>query len=121
MNAFKTYFLDVITKNYVNFEGRATRKQFWMYVLFQVIVAFVLNLLSMMDNFVGTLFWIVALLYSLAVILPGLAIGVRRLHDTNRSGWWWLIYFLPIIGWIVLLVFWVLPSTPGQNRFGTAK
>ena len=55
------------------------------------------------------------------MILPVVGIGARRLHDTDRSGWWWLLYFLPVIGWIVLLVFWVLPSTPGQNRFGAAK
>lgn len=121
MNVFKTYFMDVITKNYVNFEGRASRKQFWIFVLLLAIIAAVLNQLSIMDNFIGTLFWIVSILYSLAMILPVVGIGARRLHDTDRSGWWWLLYFLPVIGWIVLLVFWVLPSTPGQNRFGAAK
>ena len=117
MNIIKTYFLDVITKNYVNFKGRATRQQFWMFVLFYLIIYLILTMLSLMDNMLGSFFWLLQLFYSLGMILPGLAIGVRRLHDTNRCGWWWFITFLPLIGNLILFIFWVLPSTPGQNRF----
>ena len=105
MNAVKTYFLDVITKNYVNFEGRADRKEFWMFFLFNFVIGIVLSFLGGMDNILGTLFTIIYVLYYLGILLPMLSIGARRLHDTDRSGWWWLINFLPIIGWIVLLVF----------------
>ncbi len=121
MDAFKTYYMNVITKNYINFEGRADRKEFWMFFLFNFVIGIVLSFLGGMDNILGTLFTIIYVLYYLGILLPMLSIGARRLHDTDRSGWWWLINFLPIIGWIVLLVFWVLPSTPGQNRFGAAK
>lgn len=121
MNAFKTYFMDVITKNYVNFEGRATRTQYWMFVLFNFILGFVLGLLGSMDNILGSLFTVIYVLYYLGLLLPSLAIAARRLHDTNRSGWWQLIALIPFIGTIILLVFLVLPSTPGQNRFDAAK
>lgn len=123
MNVFKTYFLDVITKNYVNFHGRVSRKQFWLFMLFMYIFLsiFIFIRLSAGDGALGILFAIVLLLFCLAMILPGLGIAARRLHDTNRSGWWQLIALLPFIGIIILLVFLVLPSTQGQNRFGTAK
>lgn len=121
MNAFTTYYVDLLKKHYVDFTGRATRKQYWMFVLFNFIAAFVLALLGGMDNIIGTLFSIVYFLYGLAVLLPSLGVAVRRLHDTDRSGWWLLIALVPVIGYIVLFVFLVLPSNPGQNRFGTAK
>lgn len=57
-------------------------------------------------------------IFSLAVLLPGLGVGVRRLHDTDRSGWWWLIAFVPIAGIITLIVFWCRPGTNGRNRYG---
>jgi hypothetical protein len=60
----------------------------------------------------------VGVLYSLAVLLPSLGVGIRRLHDTNRTGWWYLLVFLPIIGWIVLIVFLAMASDPGSNNYG---
>lgn len=110
MNVVQTYFIDVIKKHYVDFAGCATRKQYWLYVLFNFALSLVLSLLSGMDNILGTLFNIVYIVVSLGVFLPSLAIAVRRLHDTGRSGWWMLLALLPIIGPIVLLVFFVLPS-----------
>ena len=121
MNAINTYFIDVIKKHYVDFSGRATRTQYWMFVLFYFIGAFVLALLGDMDNIIGTLCSILYALYALALLLPSLSIAVRRLHDTDKSGWWLLISLLPFVGGIVLLVFMVLPSTPAANRFGDAK
>lgn len=121
MNAINTYFIDVIKKHYVDFSGRATRTQYWMFVLFDFIGAFVLALLGDMDNIIGTLCSILYALYALALLLPSLSIAVRRLHDTDKSGWWLLISLLPFVGGIVLLVFMVLPSTPAANRFGDAK
>ena len=118
MNAFKTYYLDVFKNNYVNFEGRATRKQYWMFFFFFFIVVRVLNIFSaMMNNFIGTLIDIIYGLYALALLLPNLAIGARRLHDTNRSGWWQLLAIVPLIGYVIVLVFFALPSAEGQNRF----
>lgn len=121
MNAINTYFIDVIKKHYVDFNGRATRTQYWMYVLFNFIGAFVLALLGGMDNIIGTLFSVLYIVYALALLLPSLSIAVRRLHDTDKSGWWLLIGLVPFIGGIALLVLMVLPSTPAANRFGDVK
>lgn len=107
------YYIDAF-RNYVNFKGRATRKQYWMFVLFNFIASVVLGII------IGAVVPALAFLgpiYNLGVLLPSLAIGARRLHDTDRSAWWLLLYLLPIVGPIVLLVFFVLPSTPGSNRF----
>ena len=87
MNVFKTYYIDVLKNNYFNFEGRATRKQYWLFFLFNFIIVMILGIFAGMDNFIGTLFGILYALYSLAVILPNLSIGARRLHDRNLSGW----------------------------------
>lgn len=101
-------------KKYVDFSGRARRKEFWMFALFNILAAFVAGFL---DGLLGSGGGISGL-YSLAVFLPGLAVFVRRLHDTGRSGWWWLLGLLPLIGGIVLLVFLCSDSQPGENRFG---
>ncbi len=117
MNAVNTYFIDVIKHHYFDFSGRASRQQFWMFVLFSFLISLVLSVLGGMDNMLGTLFSVINGLYGLAVLLPSLAIAVRRLHDTDRSGWWLLISLLPFVGGIVLLVFYVLPGNQGKNRF----
>lgn len=117
MNAFKTYYIDVLKNNYFNFEGRATRKQYWLFFLFNFIAVFILAILASINNFIGTLFGIVSALYNLAVILPNLSIGARRLHDRNLSGWWQLLVLVPFVGSLILLILFVLPGTPGQNRF----
>ena len=106
-------------KNYVNFQGRARRKAYWMFVLFNIIAIVVLG---MIDGALGlggqSGYGILSGIYSLAIILPGLAVAVRRLHDTGRSGWWMLIGLVPVVGPIVLLVFFVQDSQPGGNQFG---
>lgn len=107
---FNTYFLDVIKSHYVDFAGRATRTQFWLFVLFQFIISLILGALAGMNNAVGQIFQVVYWIFWLALLLPSIAISARRLHDIGRSAWWLLIYFLPFIGWIVLLVFFLLPS-----------
>ncbi|MEM7292870.1 MAG: DUF805 domain-containing protein [Pseudomonadota bacterium] len=105
------HYIDAI-KNYVNFSGRATRTQFWMFILFNIIISIVLNLIDVM---LGTLF--LGFIYSLFVLLPALAVGARRLHDTGRSGWWQLIYLIPLIGLIVMIVFCVQDSVE-DNDYG---
>ncbi len=100
-------------KNYAVFGGRARRAEYWMFVLINMLV---LMGLGVVDFLLGTA--ILHDLYCFAVFLPGLAVGVRRLHDTGHSGWWLLIGIIPIIGGIVLLFFMISDSQPGENRFG---
>jgi uncharacterized membrane protein YhaH (DUF805 family) len=112
------WYLTVLRK-YADFQGRARRKEYWMFFLFNIIVAMVLGILdgAVLHTRLGG-FGLLSGLYSLFVIIPGIAVGVRRLHDTNRSGFWMLIAFLPIIGAFVLLVFNCLEGTPGDNDYG---
>jgi uncharacterized membrane protein YhaH (DUF805 family) len=97
---------------YVTFSGRSSRSAYWYWVLFAFIVAVVATLV---DLAIGSR--IVSVITSLALLLPGLAVGFRRLHDVGRSAWWILIGLVPLIGAIVLLVFMLQPSE-GPNRFG---
>ena len=107
------YYIDA-WKNYVNFEGRARRKAYWMFVLFNFIAAAIVGFI---DGFIGTN-GTLSYIYGLAVFLPGLALGVRRLHDIGKSGWWVLIALIPLVGFIVLLIFACTDSQPGTNQFG---
>jgi uncharacterized membrane protein YhaH (DUF805 family) len=111
------WYLDVLRK-YAVFGGRARRKEYWMFVLFNFIISFVLGLidgfLGMADSGIGPL----GGLYTLAVLIPTIAVGVRRLHDTGRSGWWLLIALIPFLGWLVLLFFFVQDSQAGSNEYG---
>jgi len=101
-------------KKYADFGGRARRTEYWMFFLFNFIIGIVL---SVVDYVLGT-GGIIGALFALALLIPAVAVGVRRLHDTDRSGWWLLIAFVPLIGAIVLIIFFVLDSSPGDNRFG---
>ena len=103
-----------VLSQYVGFSGRARRSEYWYFTLFNVIVGFVLGFLS---NFVS-IFSIVASLYSLAVLLPAIAVCVRRLHDIGKSGWWYFIAFVPIVGSIILIIWFCKDSEPGDNQFG---
>lgn len=100
-------------ENYTNFRGRAVRSEFWYWTLFSTLASWASSLI---DAKLGIL--LVSLLVSLALFLPGLAVTVRRLHDTDRTGWWILISMVPIVGWIVILVFLTTASDPAPNRFG---
>lgn len=116
------WYLEVL-KKYAVFSGRARRKEYWFFVLFNIIVGIILSVidgalgLNIIEQEGANIGWLYSI-YSLAVLLPGLAVSIRRLHDTDRSGWWILIALIPIIGAIVLLIFMVLDSQPGSNRFG---
>jgi len=107
------WYLDVL-KKYAVFSGRARRQEYWMYTLFNIIISVVLVII---DGIVGAQ-GIIVVLYCLAVLVPGLAVSIRRLHDTNHSGWWLLISFVPLIGAIILLVFLVTDSQQGDNQYG---
>ncbi|MCR5455054.1 MAG: DUF805 domain-containing protein [Bacteroidales bacterium] len=109
-------YLNVIKNHYADFEGRARRREYWMFFLFNFLIAMVLSFLatkteSMLVNIVSTL-------YSLAVLLPGIAVGIRRLHDTGKSGWYLLIGLIPFVGAIILIVFFIMDSQPGDNQYG---
>ncbi|WP_309043622.1 DUF805 domain-containing protein [Marinobacter sediminicola] len=113
------WYLQVL-KKYAIFNGRARRAEYWWFVLFNIIISLALGAI---DGVTGTFspeagLGLLGGLYTLAVLLPSLAVTVRRLHDTGRSGWWFLMVFVPLIGAIVLLVFMVLDSKPGQNQYG---
>jgi len=102
------WYLHVI-KNYALFSGRARRKEYWMFTLFNIIVSFVLGFVG--GLVLGSHGQILPNIYSLAVLVPCIAVGVRRMHDTNHSGWW-------IICPIVNLVFCCIEGEKGPNRFG---
>jgi uncharacterized membrane protein YhaH (DUF805 family) len=115
------WYTDALTKKYFLFTGRAGRTEFWMYVLFNFIVAMILAIVGTVlggsGNYSSPAF-LPYDLYLLATLLPSLGMAVRRLHDTGRSGWWILVGLVPIIGAVVLLIFYIIDSTPGDNQFG---
>ncbi|GAB2641002.1 DUF805 domain-containing protein [Kribbella swartbergensis] len=114
------WYIDVL-KKYAVFSGRARRKEYWMFVLFNVIISIILGII---DRIIGTDFgnnsgngWL-STIYSLAVLVPSIAVGIRRMHDTNRSGWWVLINLVPCIGWIWFIVLAAQEGTAGDNQHG---
>ena len=97
-----------VLKKYAVFDGRAGRREFWLFFLVNLVVAAILGRLSSgLQN-----------LYTLAVLLPNIGVGIRRLHDTDRSGWWMLLGFVPVVGWIVIIVFAIQKGTAGSNKYG---
>ena len=104
-----------VLKNYVGFSGRAGRTEYWMFFLFNIIIFFVLAILA---AYISNFFWILYLLYALAVIVPSLAVAWRRMQDTGRNGLFILLGLIPIVGGLIVLVFMLLPGTPGPNEFG---
>jgi Predicted membrane protein len=106
-----------VLKKYVAFYGRARRTEFWMFVLINTIIGIVLSTLVAVTNRFG-LFVAIQYLYSLAVLLPGLGVTVRRLHDTGKSGWFILLGLIPLVGEIILIVFCAQDSQPGANTYG---
>ncbi len=115
------WYIEVL-KKYTVFSGRARRMEFWMFFLFSAIISI---FLAVIDEFMGWQFEMsgdilgfLSTLYYVAVIVPYLAVIVRRLHDTERTGWWILIAFIPFVGVLILLVFLILQGTRGENRYG---
>ena len=104
---FNTYFLDVIKNHYIDFAGKATRKQFWLYALWYFIVFFVLGLVL---SFLGKTGNIISSLCALALLLPSLGIAARRLRDGGFTPWLLLLALIPVIGGIILFVLYLLPS-----------
>ena len=105
------YFIGAL-KKYADFNGRATRKEFWMFFLIYIVIGIILNVV---DALTGVPLF--SVLYALALFIPSISIGARRLHDVSRSGWWQLLLLIPLIGFIVLVVFWIQDSHE-ENKFG---
>jgi len=118
MNAFQEYFIDVFKYKYADFAGRATRSEYWYFILFYFAITLLILPISFMlpESLMMVSFGLLGI-FILAIIIPSLALVVRRLHDTGKSGWWYLISFIPL-GSIVLLVFFCLDSEPGTNKWG---
>jgi uncharacterized membrane protein YhaH (DUF805 family) len=110
VNAWK----NAVLENYANFSGRANRPQYWWFTLTAIIISVVLQVLTN----AASIFGLIAVIYSLAVLIPSIALAVRRLHDINKSGWWLLITFIPIIGFIILIVWAATRGTEGENDHG---
>ncbi len=118
-------FFEAITSvfnKYATFSGRAPRSEFWWFWLFNMIVSIAIDGSGMRHGMNGLEHMegpsILSTIWHLGVFIPTLAVSVRRLHDTDRSGWWLLLWLIPVIGWIVLVVFYASRGTAGANRFG---
>ena len=108
-------------KKYAVFSGRARRKEYWFFVLFYIIIAIVLVMIdSMADTISATTgMGLLSGIFALAMFIPGLAVGIRRLHDINKSGWWILIGLIPFIGPLILIIFALMAGTAGDNEYGS--
>jgi uncharacterized membrane protein YhaH (DUF805 family) len=121
-NPLISYWKKVVLENYANFQGRARRAEFWWYFLANVIISVVLNIIDAVIGLgMGGGIGVLGLIYSLAVLIPGLAVAVRRLHDTDKSGWWLLLALIPLVGIIVLIVFWATDGDPRPNQYGPSE
>jgi uncharacterized membrane protein YhaH (DUF805 family) len=113
--------VSTVFSKYATFSGRARRSEYWYWVLFVVLLSVVA---SVLDNVLklrvveGSPYGWITLIVSLALIIPGIAVTVRRLHDTDRSGWWYLLTFVCGIGALIVLVFCIIDGTPGPNKYG---
>lgn len=103
--------------NYCNFNGRASRSEYWWFVLFTAIISYVCQNIAMFAHS-QVLSYVFSGIITLAFLLPSLGICWRRLHDTGRAGGWYFIGLIPIVGWILLIVWFCQPSQPEANRFG---
>jgi uncharacterized membrane protein YhaH (DUF805 family) len=113
------WYLKVL-RQYADFSGRARRKEYWMFVLFNILFA---TILGVVDQGIGTFndltgYGMLSGIYTLVILIPAIAVGVRRLHDVGKSGWMLLIGLIPLIGFIWLLVLFVTDSDPGTNKYG---
>jgi uncharacterized membrane protein YhaH (DUF805 family) len=112
-----SWYLKVL-KNYAVFDGRARRAEYWYFALFSTIFSSILVLIDMAIGFGGEGYGLLSGIYGIAVLVPSIAVTVRRLHDTDRTGWWILIVFVPLVGLIGLLVFMIFDSDEGANQYG---
>lgn len=108
------WYIEVL-KKYTVFDGRASRSEYWYFVLFNAIISVTCTIL---DLIIGSEIGIIGIVYNLAVLVPYVAVTIRRLHDVGKSGWWQLIVLIPIIGIVLLIIWTVTDSMPGENQYG---
>ncbi|MET0663447.1 MAG: DUF805 domain-containing protein [Ilumatobacteraceae bacterium] len=104
----------VVLERYAKFDGRAGRAEYWWFFLATFIIGLAINILTRISG----VFFVLSFVYFLAVLVPSVAVAVRRLHDTDKSGWFMLLAFIPIVGFIILVVLLATPGTPGPNKYG---
>jgi len=126
LELFNRYFLDTIKNRYAQFTGRASRSEFWYFALFY----FILDIVAIMIDalLINPMLGVapaqagqggfIQMIFALGLLVPSIALGIRRLHDTGKSGWWYLLVFIPVIGWLLLLYFYVTDSQPETNQYG---
>ena len=112
------WYLKVVKDNYANFKGRARRHEYWMFAFINLMIAVLLSIIDAVVFGPGN--FMLSSLYMLVVLIPGIAVAVRRLHDTGRSGWWMLLALIPVIGVVALIVMMCIDSTPAPNRYGAS-
>lgn len=113
-NGFNTYFVDYLKNNYANFNGRISRRQYWMFALYSFVISIVFNIAIAILPFLA----ILSLIYSLALLVPSFSLIIRRLHDVNLSGWFLLVAIVPVLGALALLFLLCMPGDKGDNKFG---
>jgi len=113
------WYLKVL-KDYAVFTGRSQRMEFWIFILISTIITWILGYIDIAAGLVDpeTGLGLVSAIYSLAVLIPSVAVGARRLHDIGRSGWWQLLVLIPLLGAIALIVMFALDSKSGDNKYG---
>ena len=126
MSTFNNYFIDTVKNRYADFKGRATRSEYWYFVLYYVIIAIILLIIDI--AFINPMIGltgeaasqgsVLTFIFAFAMLPPQIGLVVRRLHDIGKTGWWYFLLFIPIIGALVLLYFFVQDSQPGTNMYG---
>ena len=109
-----TWWKVVVLERFAQFVGRAGRAEFWWFFLANLIVSVILSLLGQ----ASTIFTVLGAIYGLGVLIPSIAVSIRRLHDTGKSGWFLLLYLIPLVGFIILVVFFATAGNPGVNQYG---
>lgn len=118
--SFNIFFFDVVKNQYADFKGRATRRQFWMYILWNIVLSIVVGIVgSIIFGNTGSQQNPLSMLFSVLLLVPSLAIGARRLHDIGKSGWWQLVGLIPLLGWIILIYFFVQETEKGPAETPT--
>ncbi len=113
------YYIEAF-RRYFEFHGRSSRSEYWYFALFNIMIMIALGVMSSIieEYFNLHSFFLINSVYFLAILIPSLAVAVRRMHDIGKSGWWLLVYFIPLVGGISLLVLLVIDSEYGRNKYG---
>jgi len=120
MESFLIVLLDnyiAVLRKYLGFTGRASRREFWMFVFVNLIIGIVFFILTRIP-ILRVIFWIVLILFILAVIIPSIALGIRRMHDINLGGWFVLLCLIPFVNLIVVFILCVIEGSPYDNIYG---